>query len=206
VRWAVSGVGLRCGHRPDGRGRARLGWTSCPTRLPRTSMSAGHPRPPGRRKALWYSCLRLRRAGRVGGEEPSSRSLGRSANARLRDDACCRSGFSRDREIRRSRLKPLLQEAPARSRDQRTQQQLGAELFSSPSPGAPRTKIENKRALHRPGGVGASSGTGRPRGECGQAPPEPKVTTAAVVVVPRQGGARTVSRQDHPQPRTARPQ
>ena len=29
--WAVVGIGLRCGHRPDGRGQARLGWTSCPT-------------------------------------------------------------------------------------------------------------------------------------------------------------------------------
>jgi len=174
---------------------------------PSAAIHGRWPSPPARTALgalVFMSSIGARR--RVGGEEPSSRSLQRSASARLRDDACCRSGFSRDREIRRSRLKPLLQEAPARSRDQRTQQQLGAELFSSPSPGAPRTKIENKRALHRPGGVGASSGTGRPRGECGQAPPEPKVTTAAVVVVPRQGGARTVSRQDHPQPRTARPQ
>ena len=60
---AVGIVGLRCGHRPDGSGRARLGWTSCPTRLARPSMAAGHPLPPGRRWALWDSCLRLRRAG-----------------------------------------------------------------------------------------------------------------------------------------------
>ena len=110
LRCAVGFVGLRCGHRPDGRGRARLGWTSCPTRLARPSMAAGHPLPPGRRRALYFSSF-VR--GALGGWEEKSGSLSLSATDqfRLREGLSCRSGFSRDCWIPRSRLKPLLQRA-----------------------------------------------------------------------------------------------
>ena len=110
------------------------------------------PPPPARTaQGAWLSCLRLRRAG--GWEEKSRRS---DCDGDLQLPGFDRSG------------------GPSG-----VMEQWGAKLFSSPSPSAPRTKIKTQSALRRPAGVGASSGTGRPRGECGQAPPEPKANIPA---------------------------
>ena len=106
----------------------------------------------------------------MGREEPSSRPLWRSAGTRLR-----------------SKRKTI-----------RCHLQAGAKLFSSHPPGALRTKIDIQSALRRPAGVGASSGTGRPRGECGQESALTESDHRGSGGRPRHDGAQTGSRHRQP--------
>ena len=104
-----------------GRGTALTGggWPgsvgSCPTRLARTSMSAGHPLPPGRRKARGCHVFDRGASGEWEEKSPASHCHWPPAGSRLRERPHCRSGFSRDRGMLRSRLKPLLHERAYRS-------------------------------------------------------------------------------------------
>jgi len=148
-------VGMR---RPDGQGRVGFGRRPCRDETERgTSLCHSRPYPPGRHPALLFP--HSFGARRKGGREEQKRALPTDICHRpVRDFAGvhCRSGFSRDRGVRRSRLKPLLQCDSRRSGDRsghREGRNLAPDLLF-PLPRRAPEEWENQSAKRRPGGDG----------------------------------------------------
>jgi len=193
------GLALTCvvERRPDGYVCVGFGRRPCRDETERcTSLCHSRAYPPGRHPALLFPhSFGARREGgkRRAAPRPCERAELATSLAIARPP--CRSGFSRDRNIQQSRLKPLLQCNCSRSRELADRCTLL--LFSSHLPCAPLKNGTNKSAEPRPGGGGVERHRDVPRSGCRTGRPLPRRPH------PRRVGAPTVRQSQPSAPRGA---